>query len=54
MVAVALGATIAVAWVTQPLTDWPYEQYRRRHGILRRRSSVQARTRRGPRTVEAG
>ena len=35
MVAVALGAPLAVAGVTQPLTDWPYEQYRQRHGVLR-------------------
>ncbi|WP_426571813.1 acyltransferase family protein [Aquihabitans sp. McL0605] len=57
MVAVALGATIAVAWVTQPLTDWPYEQYRKRNGILRRRGTPPpSRSDRGPgpRTVTAG
>jgi peptidoglycan/LPS O-acetylase OafA/YrhL len=36
LVAVALGGSIAVAWVTQPVTDWPYERYRSRHGMLRR------------------
>lgn len=33
---VALLGSIAVAWVTQPLTDWPYERYRALHGLLRR------------------
>lgn len=32
----ALLGTISVAWVTQPATDWPYERYRSRHGLLRR------------------
>ena len=31
-----LLGTIAVAWVTQPFTDWPYERYRQVHGLLRR------------------
>jgi peptidoglycan/LPS O-acetylase OafA/YrhL len=35
LVVVALAGSIAVAWVTQPLTDWPYERYRSRHGLLR-------------------
>ena len=35
LVAMALGGTIAVAWVSQPFTDWPYEQYRKRKGMLR-------------------
>ncbi|MCB0971308.1 MAG: acyltransferase [Acidimicrobiales bacterium] len=39
LVAVALGGTIAVAWVTQPVTDWPYERYRSRHGLLRARGA---------------
>ena len=34
--AAALFGTISVAWVTQPLTDWPYERYRQVHGLLRR------------------
>src|SRR5690606_21888903 len=34
--AAALFGTISVAWVSQPLTDWPYERYRRLHGLLRR------------------
>jgi peptidoglycan/LPS O-acetylase OafA/YrhL len=57
MAAVALGGTLAVAWVTQPLTDWPYEQYRRRHGTLRRRGAPPpgaSRSRRRPRSLEAG
>lgn len=37
LVAVALTGSIAVAWVTQPATDWPYERYRSRHGMLRGR-----------------
>lgn len=34
--AAALLGTISVAWVTQPMTDWPYERYRQVHGLLRR------------------
>ena len=34
--AAALLGTISVAWVTQPMTDWPYERYRQLHGLLRR------------------
>ncbi len=34
--AAALFGTISVAWVTQPMTDWPYERYRQLHGLLRR------------------
>ncbi|WP_421118966.1 acyltransferase family protein [Aquihabitans daechungensis] len=57
MAAVALGATIAVAWVTQPFTDWPYEKYRRRHGTLRRRGAPPPRgdrPARRSRPIEAG
>jgi peptidoglycan/LPS O-acetylase OafA/YrhL len=35
MVAVAVAGSIAVAWVSQPLTDQFYERYRQRHGMLR-------------------
>lgn len=40
--AVALLGTIALAWVTQPLTDWPYERYRSVHGLLRRGAPASA------------
>jgi peptidoglycan/LPS O-acetylase OafA/YrhL len=49
LVAVALGGSIAVAWVTQPLTDWPYERYRSRHGLLRVKGAPGAEVRRPPR-----
>lgn len=55
LAAVALGGTIAVAWVTQPVTDWPYERYRSRHGLLRARGAPkEAPPTRGARPVAAG
>lgn len=56
LAAVALGGTIAVAWVSQPLTDWPYERYRARHGLLRAKGAPRDRAPAsgGPRPVPAG
>ena len=31
----ALAGSILVAWMSQPITDWPYQRYRARHGHLR-------------------
>lgn len=45
LVAVALGGTIVVAWVSQPFTDWPYERFRARHGLLRRGGMARERPR---------
>ncbi|HWJ97424.1 MAG TPA: hypothetical protein VNQ33_04645, partial [Acidimicrobiales bacterium] len=43
--AAALFGTISVAWVTQPMTDWPYERYRQLHGLLRRGAGPSSATR---------
>ncbi|MEZ5203778.1 MAG: acyltransferase family protein [Acidimicrobiales bacterium] len=55
--AAALFGTISVAWVTQPLTDWPYERYRQVHGLLRRGAGPSGASRpapAGPRPASAG
>src|SRR5690606_7772215 len=45
LVVVALGGSIIVAKMSQPLTDWPYERYRARHGRSRGRGATPAPTR---------
>lgn len=47
--AAALFGTISVAWVTQPFTDWPYERYRSRHGLLRRGAASSTKASKAPR-----